>query len=104
MTETTLVPGNERALSALDPRLSFLASQAAVELDKLLLGKGEKIEAVQHLGTRLQESMGGQSDTSEQRMFLDSPTVSVLTETISQGSFVLVQREMEFLCWRVSEL
>jgi hypothetical protein len=86
MTEATLPPGHEQALSALDPRLSFLASQAAVELDNVLLGRIGNLEAVKQLGSRLQRSMGNQDQGREERTFFDAPTVSVLTDAISQLS------------------
>ncbi|MGO8744833.1 MAG: hypothetical protein ACLQNE_02480 [Thermoguttaceae bacterium] len=91
MAEATLSPRRKQTFSALDPRLSFLASQAAVELDNLLLDKGTELEAVRKLGIRLEESMESSAETGERRTFLDAPTVSVLTEAITQSSPQAVQ-------------
>lgn len=83
MAVASLTRTDERVLNALDPRLSFLASQAAVELDNLRLGKATKLVAVQLLRRRLDNSTELVEGTNDRKMLLDAPTVSVLSNAIS---------------------
>jgi len=76
--------GTEGAmLNALEPGLSFLASQAAIELDNLLLGRKTTLEAVQLLGRRLNAATEAVEGSAGRRTLMDAPTVSILSNAIS---------------------
>lgn len=84
MPEATTTKGTEGAmLNALEPGLSFLASQAAIELDNLLLRRPTGLEAVQTLGQRLNAATEPVQGSAERRTLMDAPTVSILSSAIS---------------------
>ena len=58
-------------VSAMDPGLSLLASQAAVELDNLLQHGSTRLDAVRSLGERLGKSTEAVEGTSDRRALMD---------------------------------
>lgn len=73
---------NER-LSVSGPDLSFLASQAAIELDNHLLGKNVEFKAVNQLASQLEcstEKIGG---TETRKPLMDTTTVVVFSNAIA---------------------
>ena len=69
-------------LSALDPGLPFLASQAAIELDNLLLGRDVELKAVKQLAERLDQSTGQVAGTESHRSLTDPATITLFNRAV----------------------
>ena len=93
-----------KSLDAFDPGLSFLASQAAVELDNLLLGKSSKLQAVKLLGERLAHSTEKIEGGEGRRSLMDPATVSVFSNAIAASGIPKVQTlpELAQEAWRLA--
>ena len=79
LTTTSGVHGT--AASALDPELSFIASQAAIELDNLLLGRPGRFVAVAQLAEYLKSS-AIDSGAAQGTGPLDPQTIDVVSRAI----------------------
>ena len=85
MPETVEKADSEGRLNALDPELPFLASQAAIELDNLLLGRSVKLDAVNCLAERLENSIEQDSGAGDRRLLMDSATVSAVSVALAES-------------------
>jgi hypothetical protein len=73
-------------LNALDPNLSTLASNAAVELDLLINGEVTKLESVQQLGQRLRQSLDKPTpDKPARGLQVDTETETVLGQAFTRA-------------------
>lgn len=91
-------------LSAMDPTLSFLASQAAVELDNMLSQGTHDLEAVQLLGDRLGKSTEAISGSTDRRALMDPATLSIISNAISASRSTQPRTLAEFAseAWKVA--
>ena len=91
-------------LDAFDPGLSFLAAQAAVELDNLLLSKSSELQAVRLLGERLAHSTEEIEGGKDRRSLMDPATVSVFSNAIAASGIPKVQTlpELARQAWRLA--
>ena len=71
-------------LSALDPDLAFLASQAAIELDALLSQRSTELAAVRELAEQLRNSITLSSADGGPQSLMDPATLSVLGEAMNR--------------------
>jgi len=96
---------SEPTLRALDPDLSFVASQAAIELDNLLLGKGGRLDAVSRLASYLRESTGGIVGVAEKKHLMDPQTIDLVSRAIdaSGGQVVKTIDELMSEAWRIAK-
>lgn len=69
-------------LNAYDPGLSYLATQAAIQLDNLLLGEMPRLDAVVDLANRLQQSTEIVAGEEERRSLMNPATVSLISNAI----------------------
>ncbi len=92
-------------LSAFDPGLAFLASQAAFELDNVLNGCGCEFSAVRQLAQRLQNSTERVGASEQRRSLMDPTTVSVFSDAITASGFPKVNslEELAAEAWRISQ-
>jgi hypothetical protein len=92
-------------LDAFDPGLSFLASQAAVALDNLLLGKPSEMQAVKLLGARLAHSTEEIEGGEGRRSLMDPATISVFSNAIAASGIRPIHTlpELAFEAWRLAE-
>lgn len=83
-------PGPQSPLQGLDPNLSFIASQAAIELDNLILGTSKKLDAVHELALRLKNSAEEISGSTTMRNLMDPQSIRVFSQayTETQGESV----------------
>ncbi len=76
-------------LSATDPNLAFLASRAAIELDRIRQGKSIGTTAVAELGNLLKNSTQNVPGTEEPAALWDPRTISLIHSAINaKGSTV----------------
>ena len=75
----------DEGLSALDPDLPFLASEAAVDIDNLLAQRREDFTAIHRLARRLRNSIESGTAGGPPRSLMDPATLTVLGEAISQS-------------------
>ncbi|MFN3152114.1 hypothetical protein [Bremerella sp.] len=93
----------QNRLSASDPSLAFLASQAAIELDNRILGRHSTLTAVGQLAERLEnatESVG----EKDRRSLMDPTTVSMFSNAIaaSESKQVCTLEELASEAWRIA--
>lgn len=73
-------------VNALDPDLSSLASDAAVELDLLINGEPTVLDAVRQLGQRLQQSLDKPApDQPASALHVDTETEMVLAQAFTRA-------------------
>jgi hypothetical protein len=99
-SEHTVAP-----LSALDPGLPLLASEAAIELDDLLLGKAVDLRATRCLALRLETSTEKIGESSDRKSLMDPTTVSVFTSAMRASGLRSVHTltELASEAWQISE-
>ena len=97
-------PGPQSPLQGLDPNLSFIASQAAIELDNLLLGTSKKLDAVHDLALRLKNSAEEISGSTTMRNLMDPQSIRVFSQayTETQGESVSTIDELANKAWRIA--
>jgi hypothetical protein len=97
-------PRTESPLQGLDPSLSFIASRAAIELDNLLLGLSDTLDAVQQLASRLKNSAEEVSGTSVKRNLMDPEAMCVFSQAFAQtqGHSVSTVDELANEAWRIA--
>lgn len=79
-----IVPAqSENLLEAMDPELPFLAARAAIELDNLLLNRGQKLDAVASLAERLRNSSTRITNVQRDKALVDLSTVEILSSSVS---------------------
>lgn len=76
----------EDALNTMDPELPLLASDAAVEVDRILQGLPSDRTAAQELALRLRRSVQPANGTTEARHMMDPATMTVLIEALGYGA------------------
>jgi|WetSurMetagenome_2_1015567.scaffolds.fasta_scaffold38534_3 hypothetical protein len=84
MSCTLAVSCSVKGLQALDPDLPFLASEAAIDLDNLILNKTKELKAVRRLAEQLKHSINIGKMDSCPRSLMDPATLTVLGEAILQ--------------------
>lgn len=85
---------NNRAtarLNVLDPGLPFLASQAAIELDNLLLGREVELQSVERLAGRLEGSTEPIAGTEGRKSLMDPATISVFSNAVDASGMPKIQ-------------
>lgn len=98
---------NNRAtarLNVLDPGLPFLASQAAIELDNLLLGCEVELQSVERLAGRLEGSTEQIAETEERKSLMDPATISVLSSAVAASGMSKMQTLADLAneAWRIA--
>ena len=99
------IPDNHcvsNCLSVSDPGLSFLASQAAIELDNHLLGKDVEFKAVKQLAARLECSTEEISGTGSRKPLMDTATVVVFSNAIAASG--MPAKSLAELAQKASEI
>jgi hypothetical protein len=69
-------------LRARDPNLPLLASQAAIELDNLILSKSTELSATRQLGTLLSKSFGVEQGVPSIHSLSDPGTMTVVSRAL----------------------
>ena len=94
----------ERRFRSLDSDLPFLASQAAIELDNLLLGKNVDLKAVKRLAQQLEDSTAQGVGTENRISLMDPATVSVFSNAISTSGMQEVKTlgELAGKAWQIA--
>jgi hypothetical protein len=87
-----------------DPDLPFLAAQAAVEIDNLLLGRDSTLDAVHALGELLKKSTEEIAGETGRKTLMDPPTVSVVSDALSatRSDHVRTLGEFAAEAWKVA--
>ncbi len=78
-------PHTRSALRALDPDLPMLASQAAIELDNIRLGRSDETPAVDRLRGLLENSIESDPSAPGHRALIDSTTVTLIERALSDS-------------------
>jgi len=93
-----------KRFKSFDPGLPFLASQAAIELDNLLLGKDVDPKAVKQLAQQLEESTAPAVGAEGRTSLMDPATVSVFSSAISASGRPRVQTlaELASQAWQIA--
>lgn len=93
-----------RRFTALDPGLPFLASQAAIELDNVLLRKNVELKAVSQLAQRLERSTEQVAGTEDRKSLMDPATVSIFNSAIVASGMQKVQTlaELASEAWQIA--
>lgn len=103
MSEATLNGTGKAVLNALEPNLSLLASQAAIELDNHLLGKSTELDAVRSLAEQLDAATMAVGGSEERQALMDAPTVSVLSSALDSCSLrVHTLAELADEAWKMA--
>ena len=91
-------------LNALDPGLPFLAAQAAIELDNLLLGRSSPLEAVKLLAERMRNASENTEAPEGSKTLMDLSTVEVFSSALhaSQGQRVQTLIELTREAWTIA--
>jgi len=74
-------------LSAADPNLAFLASRAAIELERILQDKPMGIKAIGELASLLKQSASQAPGATEPIRLWDPATVSLIRNAIATAGF-----------------
>ena len=74
---------SSRGLSAQDPDLPLLASEAAIDIDNLLSERSKDLTAIKRLAECLHNSIETGTSGSQPRALMDPATLSVLGEAVS---------------------
>lgn len=103
MNYNLLIEGqSESSMSVLDEDLSFLATQAALELDSLIEGKETELEAVSRLSSVMSSSFQS-VQAAGQSFSLDPATATILNRAFIDSNFAnnletvdeLIQKSLE---------
>jgi len=89
MAEVTIGKSSQHGarLRVLNPDLPLLASQAAIELDKLSQGHNVGFKAVSHLSSLLENSIECCEDSKPSRSLMDSATVTVVSRALDAAQW-----------------
>ena len=74
-----------KELRALDPDLPFLAAEAAVDIDNMLVGSSRDLRAVRRLAEQLKNSIRLSDTGGSPHSLMDPATLTVLGEAILQA-------------------
>ena len=85
MTISKSDSNNAETLRIVDPELPFLASQAAIEIDNLILGRNPKLNYVYILGTKLRNSFDIDTSNDPPNLLIDPPTLTIVGEAINES-------------------
>ncbi|MBN1589295.1 MAG: hypothetical protein JW888_07255 [Pirellulales bacterium] len=103
MSNATLNGTGRAMLNALEPNLSLLASQAAIELDNCLLKKPTGLDAVRLLAKQLDSSTEAVGESNERQALMDAPTASVLSSALDSCSLpVQTLAELADKAWEMA--
>jgi hypothetical protein len=97
---------NRNGLSALDPSLSYLASEAAFELDNILIGEiSNEPVAVKLLAQRLQNSTEAIGAGDTRQSLMDPTTISVFSNAIAASGLARVStlEDLAAKAWKISQ-
>jgi hypothetical protein len=103
---TTTGKQSVEIMEADDPDFSFLASQAAVELDNLSLGRQTRVENVRRLGRILEASVKSTSSVGTRGAFGSTGTLGVFGRAIeasASGHPRLTMSELIDEAWKMAE-
>ena len=75
----------QASLHVIDPDLPFLASEAAIELVNLLLGRKSDLKSVSILAEKLRNSVEIDKTNGEIHSLMDPTTVIILAEAINKS-------------------
>jgi hypothetical protein len=84
MTIAEATISSNQGLRALDTDLPFLASEAAVDLENILSGRGTQLAAIQCLAARLKNSIELSNSGGPPKALMDPATLTVLGEAVAQ--------------------
>ena len=101
-TETKTATVSRSRLSATDPNLAFLASRAAIELDRILQGKSIGTEAIGELAGLLRNSSENIVDNEEPATLWDPATISLIHSAIARAGFNKVVTLKELMSRAIS--
>lgn len=76
-------------LRARDPNLPLLASQAAIELDNLILKKSTELCATRQLGALLSKSFEAEAGAPSHRSLSDPGTMTVVSHALSKSTLAV---------------
>lgn len=104
----TISTSNKGPLHVLDPNLPFLASNAAIELDNLLLRRKPTLKYVYILSEKLRNSFEIDISNGATRSLIDPTTLTVLGEAVNksqaQPTVTKVEELIEKACSIASDL
>jgi hypothetical protein len=86
MATQTAREGQGPRLQALNPDLPFLASEAAIELDRVLAGYASDLTAVRQLAEQLKNAVGLPGANGGAQSLMDPATLSVLGAAVNRTS------------------
>jgi hypothetical protein len=93
------------AVNVLDPELSFLASEAAVELDSVINKQPSGLESVRELAQRIQLSIDKTSATNSARNLLtDTATLTVIGQAFDLADSKKPLKDVNDLTARFGEI
>lgn len=97
-----MAPGADDAslrdiLRALDPSLSLLASQAAIELDIVIRGEEVSLESTKRLAQLLSQSFERLTDTPSRPSLVDPTTASLMTRVFEASRWSTKVRTVDDL-------
>ena len=98
-------PENE-FLTALNPELPLIASQAAIELDLLIRHQVSNLSATKRLASLLAQSFSGESNLAGPRFLVDPSTATVVSRALEEahlGGEVRTINDLTQEAWKVSE-
>ncbi len=87
---------SEPTMSVLDENLSFLATQAALELDMLIEGRETKLEAVTRL-SKVMRSSFKQVSSGGQGAFMDPATATIVNRAFTDSSLAKLETVDELI-------
>jgi hypothetical protein len=76
---------SDQRLRALDPNLPFLASEAAVDIDNLLLHQSRELKSIRTLAKRLNNSIEAGTLDGPNHSLMDPATLTVLNEAFAEA-------------------
>lgn len=83
MKDTVASSEQSNRLDALDPGLPFLASQAAIELDNILLGQDVELQAACFLAERIQNSTEENPGNDDRKSLMDPATITLFSSAVA---------------------
>ncbi|MBI5678298.1 MAG: hypothetical protein HZC52_07380 [Planctomycetes bacterium] len=88
---------NNQKLRVLDPDLILLASEAAIDIDNLLLGKHPDLMIIRRLAEQLKNSFDVGATGGSSRSMMDPATLTILSEAVADATNKSLQKVEELL-------
>jgi len=104
MSTTTTKNRKMTLLRVLDPDLPYLASEAAIELDNLLLGRKSNLKSVHILAERIGNSFEIDRSNGATRPLMDPATLTVLGDAINESQSQPIVIKFEDLIKKASSI